>query len=104
MFKHQKVNKKSAIRSRLHTTQMNYTPFSLGDTSYLEHLSKEIKLRNSREVAMQLRKDWLESNKRKNYQNELDRLTGEMSRPLLPHNSIEHLNDRVRQLKSLVFA
>ena len=103
MFKYQKKNKKT-FRNHLHTTMLNYTPFSLGDTSYLEHLSKEIKLRNSREVAMQLRKDWLESNKRKNYQNELDRLTGEMSRPLLPHNSIEHLEDRVRQLKSLVSA
>ena len=90
MYKFHKHKKKSAIRSRLHTSQLNYTPFTMGDTSYLEHLSKEINLRNSREVAMQLRKDGLESNKRKNYQNELDRLTGEMSRPLLPHNSIEH--------------
>ena len=104
MYKFHKHNKKSAIRSRLHTSQMNYTPFTMGDTSYLEHLHKELKLRNSRDVAIQLRKDWIESNKRKNYQNELDRLTGEMSRPLLPHNSIEHLNDRIKQLKSLVFA
>ena len=76
----------------------------LRDNSYLEHLSKELKLRKAREASLLLRKDMIESNKRSNYQNELDRLNGEISRPNLPHNTIEHLNDRIKQLKNLVFA
>ena len=103
MFKYHKANKKTGMRNHLHTTMMNFSPFDLRDNSYLEHLSKELKLRKAREGALLLRKDMIESNKRSNYQNELDRLSGEIQRDNLPHNTVEHLNDRIKQLKSLVF-
>ena len=45
----------------------------------------------------------IESNKKSNYQNELDRLSGEIQRDNLPHNTLEHLNDRIKLLKSFVF-
>ena len=103
MFKYHKANKKTGMRSHLHTTMMNFSPFDLRDNSYLEHLSKELKLRKAREASLLLRKDMIESNKRSNYQNELDRLSGEIQRDNLPHNTLEHLNDRIKQLKNLVF-
>lgn len=104
MYKFQKHNRKSGIKKMLHTTQLHYTPFSFGDSKYLEHLHQQIKLRNSREASVQLRKDWMESNQRKNYQNELDRITGELTRPNLPFSTKEALENRVNQLKNLVFA
>ena len=47
-----------------------------------------MKLRESYEASIPKRREILESNKRKNYQQELDRLTNELHRPNLPHSSI----------------
>ena len=82
----------------------NFTPFDIRDNSYLEHLSKELKLRNAREGLLSLRNDMLQANKRANFQNEFDRVTNELSRPNLPHPTKEHLEDRIRQLKAIKFS
>ena len=103
MFKYQKRNAKSRLRAHLHKSPLNFSPFDLRDNSYLEHLHKELKLRNSREAMLTLRKDMIQANKRSNYQNEMDRLSGEISRPNLPYATKEHLEDRIKQLKNLVF-
>ena len=103
MFKYHKRNMKSG-KVHLHKSQMNHTPFDMRDTAYLEHLQKELKLRSAREGMLSLRKDMIESNKRVNYQNELDRIKNELSRPNLPHATKEHLEDRVKQMKNLIFA
>ena len=71
MYHHKKKTNTKGHRSHLHTTMMNFTPF-MADTRYLEHLHKELKLRNAREGMLQLRKDMIEGNKRANYQNELE--------------------------------
>ena len=47
-----------------------------------------MKLRESYEGSVLKRRELLESNKRKNYQQELDRLTNELHGPNLPHSSI----------------
>ena len=100
MFGYKKNNNnKKNNRSNLHTTMMNFTPF-MADTRYLEHLHKEMKLRNAREGMLMLRKNMIEGNKRANYQNEMDRLQGEMYRPRLAYSSREHLEERYKQLKS----
>ena len=104
MFKYHKRNKKMGAKVHLQQQMMNFTPFDMRDLSYLEHLHKELKLRNTREGMVSLRKDMIESNKRSNYQNELDRITNELSRPNLPHATREHLEDKVKQMKNLVFA
>ena len=49
------------------------------DTAYLEHLSKELKLRNARAGLLSLRNDMLQANKRANFQNEYDRITNELN-------------------------
>ena len=103
-MKYHKRNAKTGARVHLQKQLMNFTPFDLRDTSYLDHLHKELKLRQSREAMLSLRKDMIEPNKRSNYQNEMDRITNELSRPNLPYMSKQHLEDRVKQLKNLVFA
>ena len=103
MFKYHKKNKKTGTKAHLHKSLIDYSPFDMRDTSYLEHLHKELKLRNARESMISLRKDMIESNKRSNYQNEIDRLTNELYRPNLPHSTKEHMQNRIDQLKKLKF-
>ena len=83
------------------TSQKMYSPFQMHDTRYLEHLHQ--KLRDAYEGSILKRNELLESNKRKNYQNELDRLMNELHRPNLPHSSIQHMNKRIEELKKLIF-
>ena len=105
MFKYHKHNKKTGTKAHvLGGVKSNFTPFDMRDNSYLEHLSKELKLRNARAGLLSLRNDMLQANKRANFQNEYDRIMNELSRPNLPHNTKEHLEDRIRQLKSIKFS
>ena len=46
----------------------------------------------------------LQANKRANFHNEFDRMTNESSRPNLPQNTKEHLEDRIRQMKAMKFS
>ena len=46
----------------------------MADTKFLEHLHKEMKLRNAREGMQMLRKDMMEGNERANCQNVMDRI------------------------------
>ena len=96
-----KNNNKKNNRSNLHTTMMNFSPF-MADTRYLEHLHKEMKLRNAREGMLMMRKNMIEGNKRANYQNEMDRLQGEIHRPRMAYSTREHLEERYKQLKKLM--
>ena len=104
MFKYKKVNAKTGSKVHLHKSPLNYNPFMMKDTAYLEHLQKELKLRSAREGMLSLRKDMIESNKRVNYQNEMDRIKNELQRVNLPYATKEHLEDRVKQMKNLIFA
>ena len=70
------------------TSTKQYSPFEIQDTRYLEHLRDHMKLRESYEGSVHKRRELLESNKRKNYQQELDRLTNELHRPNLPPKTI----------------
>ena len=71
------------------------------DTSYLEHLHKELKLRNSREAMTSLRKDMIESNNRANFQGEVDKIKRELERPNLPYATKEHLEERLKGYRDL---
>ena len=105
MFKYHKHNKKQG--TKVHTVgevKSNFTPFDMRDTAYLEHLSKELKLRNARAGLLSLRNDMLQANKRANFQNEYDRIINELSRPNLPQNTKEHLEERIRQMKEMKFS
>ena len=67
MMKYEK-NAKTGNRVHLQKQLMNFSPFDLRDTSYLDHLHTESKLRQSREAMLLLRKDMIEANKRSNYE------------------------------------
>ena len=86
---------------KISTSQKMFSPFQMHDTRYLEHLREHQKLREAYEGSILKRNELLESNKRKNYQNELDRLMNELHRPNLPHSSIEHMKKRIEELKRL---
>ena len=105
MYKFHKHNKKQG--TKVHTVgevKSNFTPVDMRDNSYLEHLSKELKLRNARAGLLSLRNDMLQANKRANFQNEYDRIINELSRPNLPHNTVQHLEESIRQMKAMKFS
>ena len=86
---------------KISTSTKQYSPFELQDTRYLEHLREHMKLRETYQGNLLKRNELLESNKRANYQNELDRLMNELYRPNLPHSSIEHMDKRLHELMNL---
>ena len=104
MYKFHKINnKKNKGKVFLQSSQIKYSPFDLKDTEYLKHLHEQMKLRNSQEASVALRKHIQEGHARANYQNELDRLTMELLRPNLPHSTKEHLKKRIDELDKLTF-
>ena len=76
----------------LQSSQIKYSPFDMKHKKHLKHLHEQVKLRNSQEASVALRKKIEEGNQRANYVNELDRMMGELYRPNLPHATKEHLN------------
>ena len=88
---------------KISTGTKQYSPFQMQDTRYLEHLREHQKLREAYEGSVLKRNELLESNKRKNYQLELDRLMNELHRPNLLHSSIEHMKKRIEELRKLAF-
>ena len=62
-----------------------------------------MKLRETQEGSTLKRNELLQSNKRANYQLELDRLINELHRPNLPHATKEHMEKRIEDLKKLKF-
>ena len=74
MFKYHKRNAKTGAKVHLHNSPLNYNPFMLRDTSFLEHLHKELKLRNAKEAMLSLRKGMIEANNRANFQGEVDKI------------------------------
>ena len=75
MYRFHKHNKKQGTKAHiLGETKSNFTPFDLRDTAYLEHLSKELKLRNARAGLLNLRNDMIQANKRANFQNVIESL------------------------------
>ena len=103
MSKYHKRNAKTGAKTHLQKSPLQYSPFSMQDTRYLEHLHQQLKLRNSQASMMALRKDMIEANNRANGQGELDLLMKELSRPNLPYSTKEHLNNKVKQMKNLSF-
>ena len=104
MYKfHKRNNLKNKGKIFLQSSQIKYSPFDLKDTEYLKHLHEQMKLRNSQEASVALRKNIDEGNKRANYVNELNKMMGELYRPNLPHATKEHLNKWYEDTKKLIF-
>ena len=72
------------------------------DARHLTFLRDHMQPRESYEGSLLKRRELMESNKRKNYQQELDRQTNELHRLNLPRYSIEHMESRVKELKNMI--
>jgi len=72
-------------------------------THHLENLKKELELKQAKKQSTAMRKKTLEYRDKVNYQNELDRIRGELSRndTRFPIGTIKRLKDREEQLKEL---
>ena len=101
MLKYHKKNAKTGAKVHLHKSPLTYNPFMLRDTSFLEHLHKELKLRNTKEAMLSLRKDMIEANNRANFQGEVDKIKRELERPNLPYATKEHLEQRLQGYRQL---
>ena len=90
-------------RCKLSTSKKRYSPFEMQDTRYLEHPKHHMKLRETQEGSILKRNELLQSNKRQNYQLEMDRLMNELHRPNLPHATTEHMEKRIEELEKRKF-
>jgi len=83
----------------------NYTGLGLDMAvgSHLRHykrLQQHMDARKTKAESITLRKDWMQSQKRANYQGEYDRIRGLLSQTILPDGA-KRLEDRQAELKSL---
>ena len=72
-------------------------------THQLENLKRDLELKQAKVQSIAMRNKSLQYRDKVNYQNELDRIRGELSRTdtRLPDGTIERLKERVEQLKKL---
>ena len=69
----------------------------------MEWLKHKLDERETRDKLISFRNDIIESNKRVNYRNQIDRMNNEIQRDNLNHNSLEHLQHQINQFKNLSF-
>ena len=84
-------------------TGNNYGIFKHYDTRYMKWLKHKLDERETRDKLISFRNDIIESNKRVNYRNQIDRMNNEIQRDNLNHNSLEHLQHQINQFKNLSF-
>ena len=83
------------------TYQINH--YSKMQTHQLENLKRDLELKKARQQSTAMRNKLVEHRDKVNYQNELDRIRGELSRtgPRLPASSIARLKQTEEELKKL---
>ena len=80
-----------------------YEPGYLTIANRLHHykqLRLKLEAHNTKAESIQLRKKWLEAQKRANYQQEYDRIRGLLSQSILPPGT-KRLEDREAELNNL---
>ena len=82
----------------------NYGIFKHHDTRYMKWLKDKLDERETRDKLISVRNDIIEGNKRVNYRNQIERMTNELQRDNLSHNSLEHLQNQINQFRNLRFA
>ena len=78
----------------------NFGIFKHHDSRYMKYLKEQLDKRETRDKLLSYRNDIIESNKRVNYRNQIDRMNNEIQRDNLSHNSLEHLNHQINQFKN----
>ncbi len=69
--------------------------------NYWKQQRNIIKAHQARATLVSLRKDWLEKQKKTNYQNEYDRIRAILNDSVLPGTSKEHIRERVKKLENM---
>ena len=96
------LRQKSEFR---HLNRPTYTVshYSKMQSHQLENLKKEMELKQAKVQSTAMRNKTLQYRDKINYQNELDRIRGELSRndTRFPRGTIKRLQDRVKELKRL---
>ena len=69
----------------------------------MEHLARQLEARETLAKSIHQRRKWLEQQKIANYQNEYDRIRGDVSRmnTVVPDQTIERLKNRAKHLYQL---
>ena len=81
----------------------NFGIFKHHDSRYMKYLKEQLDKRETRDKLLSYRNEIIESNKRVNYRNQIDRMNNEIQRDNLSHNSLEHLNHQINHFKKLTF-
>ena len=69
----------------------------------MKWLKDQLDRRETMDKLISYRNDIIEANKRVNYRNQIDRMGNEMQRDNLNHNTLEHLQQQINQVKKLNF-
>ena len=68
---------------------------------YFKNLQKQLDAHATKVASIRLRKEWLEKQKKTNYQNEYDRIRGMISENVVKGKSIASLDKRKKELEEL---
>ncbi len=68
---------------------------------YQEQVQRKIEAHKTRAALIELRRDWIQNQKKNNYRNEYQRLIGELAHSALPGQTVENIKDRMRKLEVL---
>lgn len=68
---------------------------------YFKNLQKQLDAHATKVASIRLRKEWLEKQKKTNYQNEYDRIRGMISENVVKGKSIASLDKRKTDLEKL---
>ena len=82
------------------------TDLDMAISSHLRHykqLRQRMDAQKTKAESIVLRRDWLQAQKRANYQGEYDRIRGLLSQTILPDGA-KRLEDREKELKGLGIA
>ena len=108
--KHKEIAKKLGLEtSPFHyRNEMNKTSkknsdslFKHKETAYMKYLKDQLDRNETRDKLLYYTNDLREANERANYRNQVDKMNNETQRDNLTFNTIEQLERRINQYKSL---
>lgn len=77
--------------------------FKYKDTPYMKWLKDQLERNETREKLIYYQNDLKLANERVNYRNQADRMSNEIQRDNLNHNTLEHLQKQINSFKDLKF-
>ena len=69
----------------------------------MKWLKQKLDERETKDKLISIRNDIIEANKRVHYRNHIERIENDIQKDNLNHNSLEHLQHQINELKNLKF-